>query len=231
MRWTAQRHWILRRPAAFGGETPEDDEVLVFSNTKRCVQVRFENIDLFKFLEDYRSDGGWDLLIANAFLDLVNISATLPKLFRLLNKTGLFYFSINFDGLTLIEPTIDAKLDEKIQNLYHQSMDERTINGLASGDSRTGRRLFKYIPESGGEILSAGASDWIVYPRGDSYPNNEAYFLHYILQTIHSALDGHPELEQFNFDDWINERHAQIDRHELIYIAHQLDFLGRVGDA
>jgi len=33
------------------------------------------------------------------------------------------------------------------------------------------------------------------------------------------------------FDEWINERHAQIDRHELIYIAHQLDFLGRVRDA
>jgi hypothetical protein len=42
------------------------------------------------------------------------------------------------------------------------------------------------------------------------------------------ALRNHPALEQVRFDRWITERHAQIERGELVYIAHQLDFLGQV---
>jgi hypothetical protein len=44
---------------------------------------------------------------------------------------------------------------------------------------------------------------------------------------MRGALQGHRELDPARFAAWIAERHAQIDRGELVYIAHQLDVLAR----
>jgi SAM-dependent methyltransferase len=205
-----------------------DESTIELEKAERSTHVHFEALDLFDFA---RSEPGktWDLLIAHAFLDLMDIPATLPVIFDLLGDGGLFYFSVNFDGATLFEPMIDVDLDERVQALYHRTMDERITAGVPSGDSRAGRHLFRHIQGAGGHILAAGASDWVVFPGVDGYPGDEAYFLHFIVDTIHQALEGHPELDDSGFAAWVAERHAQIDRGELVYIAHQLDFLGRVG--
>jgi hypothetical protein len=158
----------------------------------------------------------------------MDIRSTLPLVFDLLESGGLFYFTINFDGLTLFEPTIDAALDGLIQELYHRSMDERITGGKNSGDSRSGRHLFSYLKSAGAEIIAAGASDWVVHPGLQGYPADEAYFLHFIIHTIEQALQNQPELRSGLLAGWARERHAQIERRELVYIAHQLDFLGRV---
>ena len=63
-------------------------------------------------------------------------------------------------------------------------------------------------------------------PRG--ILGDEAYFLHFIIHTIGTALRGHPELDPVRLLSWITQRHAQIEAGSLVYIAHQLDFLGRV---
>ena len=186
-------------------------------------------MDLFDFLRREPKGDKWDLLVAHAFMDLIDIPSTLPEIFQLLQDGGLFYFSINFDGATLFEPTIDETLDGTIQALYHRTMDERMTAGKPSGDSRTGRRLFRYITEAGGQILDAGASDWVVFPEADGYAQDEAYFLHFVIHTVENALMGHTDLEAGKFTAWVAERHAQIERGELVYISHQLDFLGRVG--
>jgi hypothetical protein len=175
-----------------------------------------------------RSAGpGADLLLAHAVLDLLDVPAVLPGLLGLLAPRGLFYFSLNFDGLTLLEPAIDPELDDLIPVLYHRTMDKRRINGKPSGDSRTGRHLFAHLQNAGADLLAAGASDWVVYPVQGSYPGDEAYFLHFILHTIHQALSGSPELDLARLDEWIAKRHAQVARSELVYIAHQIDVLGR----
>jgi hypothetical protein len=107
-------------------------------------------------------------------------------------------------------------------------MDMRKMNGHIYGDSLTGRHLFKYLKSSTSELLSAGASDWVVHPISGNYPADEEYFLDYIIHTIHQELIDHPELDKDEFLAWIERRHAQVDRGELVYIAHQLDFLGRI---
>ena len=169
---------------------------------------------------------GYDLLIANAFLDLLDLRSALPMLRHLLVDDGLFYFTINFDGATLFEPTIDAHLDHAVELAYHRTMDERITDGIPSGDSRTGRHLFGALPVSGFKIHAAGSSDWVVFPLDGSYPADEAYFLHFIVDTMKGALSGASGLNPQHFAEWIAARHAQIDRCELIYIAHQLDFFG-----
>lgn len=202
---------------------------LVLADQRRIVKVDLEAIDLFAFIERERDQRTWDLILAHAFLDLIDLPSALPDILDLLTGGGLFYFTLNFDGLTSLEPPLDPAMDELILTLYHRTMDERLTDGKPSGDSRTGRHLFSHLKAAGAHILAAGSSDWVVYPTKQGYPQDEAYFLHFIVHTIHQALENHPELDPAGFATWVAERHAQIERQELIYIAHQLDFLGRKG--
>jgi SAM-dependent methyltransferase len=192
------------------------------------LSAEFEAIDLFHFLQREQGRRHWDLIMAHAFLDLVDLEATLPGLLGLLAPGGLCYFTLNFDGATILEPAIDPGLDRLIETLYHDSMDRRRVDGQPAGSSHTGRRLLTQLPAAGAAVLAAGSSDWVVFPGPGGYPGNEAYFLHFIIHTIRQALEGHPELPAAAFRAWVEERQAQIERQELSYIAHQLDFCGQV---
>ena len=144
--------------------------------------------DVHDLVHDAAHASRYDLLIANAFLDLVDAPALLPRLAHLLRPGGLAYFTINFDGATLLEPEIDPVLDRTIEEAYHRTMDTRQIDGLPSGDSRTGRHLFAHLPHGGFRILDAGSSDWVVFAVDGFYPADEAFFLHWIVATLHGAL-------------------------------------------
>ncbi|MGB0385037.1 MAG: class I SAM-dependent methyltransferase [Ardenticatenaceae bacterium] len=190
------------------------------------IRLELEAIDFFDFVLREQNRQDWDLIIAHAFLDLVHLPTTLPLLFSLLRPGGFFYFTINFDGATILQPTIDPTFDAQVEALYHRTMDERITAGNPSGDSQTGRHLFQQLPQAGTNILAAGSSDWVVFAHKNGYPADEAYFLHFIVNTMHGALNKHPELDQTQFQAWIAQRHAQIDAGTLLYIAHQLDFFG-----
>ncbi len=176
-----------------------------------------------------RRDGGgepYDLVIANAFLDLVDVGALLPLLWRRVAPGRPFWFSINFDGETIFLP--ERPLDGQVSTLYHRDMDLRLHRGRPTGGSRTGRLLLQELPRSGARLLGAGSSDWVVLPSGDGgYPGDEGYFLHHILHTIETALRESPAIDATAFAGWLDERRAQIDRGELIYATHQLDVFGR----
>ena len=150
----------------------------------------------------------------------------MPRLLSLLVPGGIFYFTLNFDGATILEPVIDPELDHCIERLYHQTMDTRRYRGRPSGSSITGRRLLGRLREGGAHLAAAGSSDWVVFPGPNGYPGDDAYFLHCIIDTISRALTGHPELEMSRFQAWLKRRHRQIDSAALIYIAHQLDVMG-----
>lgn len=192
------------------------------------VRLELEAIDVFDFVAREESEQYYDLLIAHAFLDLMNLPTILPLLFSRLSPGGLFYFTINFDGATILQPTIDPAFDAQVDRLYNRTMDERITEGKPSGDSQTGRHLFSQLRAAGADILAAGSSDWVVFAGTEGYPGDEAYFLHFIVDSIHQALKAHPELDAQQFEDWIAQRHAQVEDGTLVYIAHQLDFVGRV---
>jgi SAM-dependent methyltransferase len=194
----------------------------------RTITVEFDVADVLDHVEKRENWRSCNLLVAHAFLDLIDIPRSLPDLFHLLEPEGLFYFTINYDGVTILEPTIAVDLDRQILDLYNESMDNRMINGLPSGDSLVGRRLFRNIREAGGEILSAGSSDWVVFAGENGYTEDEAYFLHFIIHTLSNALKNHPDLNLPAFENWISTRHAQIEDLKLVYIAHQIDFFGKI---
>lgn len=181
------------------------------------IHIIFKPADIFDFIQTKPEEA--DLLIAHAVLDLLPMPISLPKLFSL--TKSLAWFTINFDGMTILEPQIDPALDEKIEWLYHQTMDKRATGG----DSRTGRHLFSYLRSSGAKVLASGASDWVVHSVDGTYLNDEAYFLHFILHFFRESLTGNPGMIPSVFSKWLAQREAQIERGELVYISHQLDFL------
>jgi SAM-dependent methyltransferase len=208
--------------------TVETGGAMRFATPAQDVRITLEAADLLDFLDREPGKAAWDLLVAHAVLDLVDLPTALPRLLSRLVPGGLFYFSLNFDGATIFEPPIDPDLDALIEALYHRTMDTRRDRGRPSGSSRTGRQLFGRLKEAGTRLIAAGSSDWVVFPAPDGYPGDEAYFLHFIIDTIGQALHGHPELPGSHFKAWIAQRHRQIEARELIYIAHQLDFLGYI---
>ncbi|NPV77835.1 MAG: methyltransferase domain-containing protein [Anaerolineae bacterium] len=191
------------------------------------LQIHFERKDFFDLLSVQPPAQLFDLIAAHAFLDLIHFPGVMQNLVALTEPGGLWYFTINFDGLTILEPEIDPVFDEEVMRLYHLTMDERKINGVPSGDSRTGRRLFTWLRKVGMEILEAGSSDWVVFSQNGQYPADEGYFLSFLLDTIYKALAGNPVLDQKRFESWTLRRQQQIEQRELVYIAHQMDFLAR----
>jgi trans-aconitate methyltransferase len=189
------------------------------------VHIEYIESDVFNYI-DSASPAQYDLLIAHAFLDLLSpMPQALSRLLSLLKPGALAWLTINFDGVTTLEPpTQSPHLDALIERLYHASMDSRPTGG----DSQSGRHLFGHLASAGAQVLAAGASDWVVYPSGGRYPAQEAYFLQWILHFFESSLSNHPELDPIQLKNWLAERRAQIERGELVYIAHQMDFLARV---
>ncbi len=190
--------------------------------------IDFVASEILEFARAHHEPPMWDALLAHAFLDLVDLPMALTALTGLLHDRALLYLTINFDGTTQFLPEIDQALDTEIESLYHKTMDRRRRDGLLSGDSHTGRRLFRALPAAGAEILDAGSSDWIVFPSESGYPADERFFLEWIIDSHDSALRGRGEMEGAHLAGWIAQRRRQVERGELIYITHQLDFLARM---
>jgi SAM-dependent methyltransferase len=199
---------------------------LLLTTPHRSFKVTLESIDVFDFANREAGRSAWDVLLAHAFLDLVNLESAVPHLFGLLKPGGWFYFTLNFDGATLFLPTLDQDLDALIEKLYHGTMDNRLIDGKPSGSSQTGRLLLNLLPGFGGRILAAGSSAWVVFPDSGGYLGDEAYFLHHLVDTVYGAVRGQPLLPEEVLQQWTSRRHKQIEGGELSYIAHQLDFFG-----
>jgi hypothetical protein len=209
--------WVKVWAVEAGLSVERGGENIRLYDESREIQIQFEQADVFDFIQ--KNQEPVDLLVAHAFLDLLPMPESLRKLLSLTN--GLAWLTINFDGVTTFEPVIDQALDEQIEWLYHRTMDTRPTGG----DSRSGRHLFGHLRNAGAEILAAGASDWVVHGVNGKYPEDEAYFLYFILHFFEESLTGHPELDAEAFADWMQKRRAQIERGELVYIAHQMDFL------
>ncbi len=211
------------------GATLRIDRAVTATRPAVTLRVDLIQADCFLFAAQPAEQGRADLLIAHALLDLFALPAALSKLCLLLRPSGMIYTTINFDGNTILQPEIERTFDDQIEAAYHATMDARITDGLPSGDSRTGRHLFGHLQDAGLTILAAGSSDWVVFGGATGYPVDEAYFLHFIIETMAGALASDPSLDQAYFGQWIQKRHAQIERGVLVYIAHQLDFLAQLG--
>lgn len=198
-----------------------------FTSEWASFDVQLIEGDAFRLFEDGGNGPSFNAVIAQAWLDIVNIEQALKGINRITSADGLLYLPIHFDGVTTFLPSFDTELDRSIERLYHRSMDQSTPHGRAGG-SKTGRKLLEVLPAFNFIHTTAGSSDWIVLPQDDgSYPADEAYFLHHILQFVEEELSGSDQISTYQLNSWLSHRRAQIEAGELVYIAHQLDILAR----
>ena len=192
------------------------------------IRVRLVHAELGSYLEAAH-EAPADVLIANAVLDLMDVPAVLPGLLRLV-AGGVYWFTINYDGESIFVP--GHPHDDQIMQAYHRDMDERVRYGRPAGESRTGRHLFHHLRAAGAPARAAGSSDWVVSAGPDgNYPGDEAYFLRSILNTVQNALRSRQDwVEPADLAGWLAERGRQLAAGDLVYIAHQLDFVGRSPD-
>jgi hypothetical protein len=204
------------------------------TNDDETVTVELHAADAFEFAanrcDPTAADPQFDLLIGMAFLDIVPFAQVAQQLLPLISGGGLGYFPITFDGVTDVRPVDDPGVTATLLDGFHAAMDAPA----RPGGSQTGRRLFTELPAAGAAHLAAGGSDWVVTPSDDGYPADEAMFLRHIVDTIETALlteTPNAAIDTVSDDAiraWARQRHAQIDRGELTYLAHNIDHLIRM---
>lgn len=158
-----------------------------------------------------------DLVVAQAFADLVPVEELLDGIESALAPGGLAYFPITFDGGTIFQP--DHPADRAVEDAYHAAIDADP-----GRDVHAGRHLAEACGRRDGDLLAMGSSDWILRPTANEYHADEGYFLASILDFIEEALSERP-VE--GAADWLATRRRQLDDGQLLYVAHQYDLLYR----
>ncbi len=197
--------------------------LLTSNETDFSVSVQPIQEDFNRYLSARPNENLWDLVIANAMLDILPLDESLQQLFSVLRSDGLFWFSLNYNGITHFEPVIDPELDAQIEKLYNESMDQRSIE---TGGSETGRKLFQTIPHAGGKILAVGSSDWVLHSSDSEFNRDEQYFLQSILQMVYQTVLDSKKISKTQIKNWYKKRLRQVQDGSLVYIARQLDFCG-----
>ncbi len=180
------------------------------------------NVFTHNVLDDAYGEAPYDLVVAHAVMDLFRPHEAVGMLTRLLAEDGVVYASIIFDGATFIEPVADQRVDAEVLRLYHRSMG----GGFA-------RAHLSALRDRGFSFAEVGGSDWIVPPRGDEAREDEQILLGTILDMVEESVGSLLErgvdtsLDRESFQWWIAQRREQVERGELLFIAHQLDLLAR----
>jgi len=205
-----------------------DGSTLLVSGAQVNVSVDFVQADALAFeLPDTRA-AGFDLLIANSVLDLMDLKTALARLWRLCRGNAAYWFTLNFDGETIFLPTHPH--DEVIIGAYHASMDQRLHNGRAAGHSQTGRRLLQTLLDARTSLIEAGSSDWILFPKDGVYEGDERYFIEHILHFVETSVGGATSVPAGVLNEWLTARRASLAAGKLTYIAKQLDVFGLAPD-
>jgi SAM-dependent methyltransferase len=181
--------------------------------------------DIYAVIDDPNMFNRWDVVMAHAVMDLVNIPQTLNGFQRLLRPGGLLYLTLNYDGLSCFMPQWEPEFEEMLVSRYHLSMDNRIIEGRPSGSSRSGRQLILHLLSARLPLIAVGNSDWIVFPRHGGYMRGEAFFLETIVHTIKGQLQQDSAVDQHKLAQWAKHRITQIAAGELIFMARNLDIL------
>ena len=162
-------------------------------------------------------------------MDILPVEEALKAVSRLLiAPSGLFYATINYDGLTSILPLYEDQVFEaKLLEVYNRSMDDRFVEGKKTGGSRGGSALFTKAWKLGYEIVGYGSSDWWVTPFPEGYATADERFLEGLLAVIYEEERRHPEIETRRLEAWYEDRLGRLRDQSLSLMVHQTDLLAR----
>lgn len=168
---------------------------------------------------DAADAGGWSVVVAQAFVDLLDATGV-DRLLDGLAPGGRFYFPITFDGGTSFSPSHESDAD--VLAAYHETMRDESGDRLGA---QAGRRLERHLDARGVEY-AADDADWHVRPRGDGYPADEAYFLRVVVDTVADAVRGGVPDETRRA--WHRARRRALESNDLRYAAANRDVTGVV---
>lgn len=161
------------------------------------------------------ADVPFDAVIAQQFMDLVEISEAMNVFEQLTKQGGLIYLPLTFDGVSIFRPAHPADID--VLSAYHESMDDNV-----GQHSQTGRMLIDELTQRSGRLLSVGGSDAVIHPVDGSYPDNEKQVINQILEYIERSVSSD---DVPGCNNWIQTRRKQLSAGNLTYIAHRYDIL------
>lgn len=161
------------------------------------------------------ADVPFDAVIAQQFMDLVDISEAMNVFEQLTKQGGLIYLPLTFDGVSIFRPGHPADID--ILSAYHKSMDDNV-----GQHSQTGRLLIDELTQRSGRLLSVGGSDAVIHPVDSSYSGKEKQVIDQILEYIERSVSSDDVSAR---DDWVQTRREQLSAGDLTYISHRYDIL------
>jgi hypothetical protein len=199
----------------------------------QLLRVNFRVGNALVALDTWCDDDRVDFVIASAFLDLTDIRSSIPAILRSLHPergSSIFYFPINFDGVTSLQPPSMAgiEFDRHVENTFHNEMG---VDADGERRSETGRRLLHVLKAEGVHNLCVSSSAWIVSAGSNGeYHADEQYFLKCIVEFVETTLAQRSTTSNASYQDaltaYANSRSKQIENNTLTYIAHNMDYCG-----
>ena len=217
-----ERGWQVHREGGVG-----EEQALWAQWAGRQLSVRLLFGDLLGpgLLEQLRG-GRFHAVAAHAVMDMLPLDRGLEVIRRLLTEGGLFYATINYDGLTvLLPPYAFEGFEDALLRAYNQSMEERRVEGLPTGGAWTGRRLHAALQRAGFQVLGAGSSDWNVFPWEGGYAGLQSLFLRSLLAMIAREGLSRAEIDPAELRRWYLRRLEEVEAGRLGLVTHQLDLL------
>jgi hypothetical protein len=179
-------------------------------------------------VKDHRPDRLYNVITAHAFLDLAPLPQALQRFAAWLQPGGYLYASLNYDGYTALAPVFeDAAFEARLLGHYNHTMEQRRVDGLATGGAYCGRRLHGLLPEYGFDILVHGSSDWNITPVLGEYRDGDSVCLKALLEMIHGEGQRSGLFSQELLDRWHADRLCLLQQRRLELTIRQLDLLAR----
>jgi SAM-dependent methyltransferase len=176
----------------------------------------------------------FDCITAHSFMDLMPLQRAVAVIRGLLKAGGVFYPTLNYDGLTVLLPEYeDEGFEGRLLRIYNRSMEHRRNRGRKTGGALSGRRLYRRLLEGGFAILGVGSSDWNVFPSGAANNEEQKLFLTAILSMIekearrHNAAGAGTNVDAKLLARWHADRLEAVQNNSLSLIVHQLDLLAK----
>ncbi len=102
----------LGRWAAAGGFgfSPRSENTTLIRTQEGEIWIKFMQADVYHFLSGENCGRQWDLGIAHAFMDLIDIDVVLRQFINFIRPGGLLYLTLNYDGETIFLPELEPCL-------------------------------------------------------------------------------------------------------------------------
>ncbi len=204
------------------------------------VQIEFRVMSVERALAEENSR---ELISAHALMDLLPLDETCVAVRKSLVPGGLFYATINYNGLTRWYPKAeDAEFEQQLLSYYDRSMRRVREDGREQDGAASGGQLYEACGAAGLDVLALGGSDWCVFPKVDvgsgaadgaeaqrgippAYTKGELRLLTWMLGNIYK--EGLREFTAGQMETWIQDRLACLQQERLAMVVHHLDVLAR----